>query len=381
MGMRRFALAVGAGSLLAMVLGVHTGTRALADTKIVIPVPPPGSGVSPANITQDRSPSRAQCKDYFFPVTALPAGRTTYRVFGRLCTKTPLPGRTVQVLLHGGSYNHTYWDWPYRPETYSYVGAATSAGYATLDLDRLGYGYSDHPNPALITYDSDAWVAHQVIRDLRTGALGLPFRKVVLVGHSYGSIAALIEAGRYRDVDGLILSGLSHYPNFVKAASILASFYPVELDPKFRGKDYPPGYTTSLSGTRGADFYYPPGSDPKVVALDEKHKDVIPVGEDLTIPEFLNPWFSKRVVVPVLDVIGDFDNAFCGGPRCSAPGSAVHGEGAYYPSAPCFKLYFQPDSGHDNNLHRSAPRWFAEAATFLTNHVGAASGAPASPRC
>jgi pimeloyl-ACP methyl ester carboxylesterase len=171
------------------------------------PVEASTSTVAPA-VVADRSPSGAQCRDYWFPVTQTAGDSTTYRVFGRLCASGSPESRTVQVLLHGGTYNHTYWDWPLDPARYSYVEAATRAGFATLALDRLGYGYSDHPASWAMDYDANAWVVHQVVQYLRGGAVGRPFERVMLVGHSVGGFTTFTAAGRYpHDADGIIVSG------------------------------------------------------------------------------------------------------------------------------------------------------------------------------
>ena len=87
----------------------------------------------PAGGTAGGSSSPVTCRDYFFPVTMSQDDPTTYRVYGELCARGRLTARTpVQVLLHGGTYDHAYWDWPYRPDIYSYVQQATRQGFATL---------------------------------------------------------------------------------------------------------------------------------------------------------------------------------------------------------------------------------------------------------
>jgi hypothetical protein len=37
----------------------------------------------------------------------------------------------LQLLVHGGTYNHTYWSWSQEPETYNYVNKAAAAKYGT----------------------------------------------------------------------------------------------------------------------------------------------------------------------------------------------------------------------------------------------------------
>ena len=104
-----------------------------------------GAGVQPTTVG-GASPSGATCQNYYLTVTESPTATQTYQVWAQLCSRGALTGKTVQVLVPGGDYTHVYWDWPTQPGTYSYVNWATQAGYATLNLDKLGYGLSDHPD-------------------------------------------------------------------------------------------------------------------------------------------------------------------------------------------------------------------------------------------
>jgi hypothetical protein len=79
-----------------------------------------------------------------FHVALEPGLPARYKVVGWLCGRPPLSGRTVQVLISGTTQTHVYWDFPLRPQQHSYVHALTNAGYATLNLDRLGSDQSRH---------------------------------------------------------------------------------------------------------------------------------------------------------------------------------------------------------------------------------------------
>jgi pimeloyl-ACP methyl ester carboxylesterase len=118
--------------------------------------------------------------------------------------------RAVQVLVHGAVYSHVYWDFPYQPEKYSYVRRANAAGYATLNIDRIGIRNSSHPPAASVTLQSNAAVVHQAITALRAGALGTTFEKVVTVGHSYGTLTTMLEAEVYDDIDAFMPTGILH---------------------------------------------------------------------------------------------------------------------------------------------------------------------------
>src|ERR1041384_2179831 len=174
----------------------------------------------------------AVCRDLEVPVTlgSLPA-----RVHGRLCHPQSGPSGTVQLLLHGGTYNHTYWDFPYRVERYSYVRAAARQGYSRLNIDRVGYGQSSAVPSAALTGSSQANAVHQIVGALRHGAIGgIPFPKVVLVGHSLGSGVSILEAATYQDVDGVVLTGAAHpFTPHAVAHGFVGHFQPAFLDPHF----------------------------------------------------------------------------------------------------------------------------------------------------
>lgn len=71
-----------------------------------------------------------------------------YSIFVKLCLPSDPEKlahvKTVQLLTHGATLDHTYWD---IAPGYSYVDVASAAGYATLSYDQLGVGNSDHPDP------------------------------------------------------------------------------------------------------------------------------------------------------------------------------------------------------------------------------------------
>jgi pimeloyl-ACP methyl ester carboxylesterase len=314
----------------------------------------------------ESSPSTAVCHDYMIPVSIIPGGAATEHVFGRLCAQGTPGGRPLQILVHGGSYNHVYWDWPYQPQTYSYVQSATSNGAATLALDLPGYGYSSHPLGSLLTFDAMALAVHQVVQAARAGMLGSHFPKVILVGHSMGSLTSWVEAGRYADVDAVISTGAQHEINPVTVATKVFTLLtePAALDPKFKAAGLI-DYTTSWPGVRDDAFHYKPGTDPNMYAVDEATKDTIPAGQWTTmLLPLLNTTLSNKISVPVLDVDGEYDTFYCS-TTCSAPGSAARQERNNFVSSPCFELQILPDVGHDTNLSRNAPLWYANANTWL----------------
>src|SRR6266571_7852784 len=176
--------------------------------------------------SQYRTPfdSAPSCTQTSIPVTLSPLDSTVYHVVTWLCSQGPVAGKTVQVLVHGGTYDHTYWDFPLSPQTYSYVSQITNAGYVALNFDRIGIGLSDTPPALQVTVQSNAYVVHQLIQDLRNGSFnGVSFAKVMLAGHSFGSATVVAEASQYADVDGVIITGDMHTVNVVGASSAISS--------------------------------------------------------------------------------------------------------------------------------------------------------------
>jgi pimeloyl-ACP methyl ester carboxylesterase len=299
---------------------------------------------------------------------------------GWLCGKAPLKGRTVQVLIPGYTVTHLVWDFPIRPQQYSYVRALTNAGYATLNLDSLGSGQSDIPAPGdQLTLEAQAYVVHQIIQALHAGqgpesSLG----KVILAGLSIGSTIAAVEASRYADVDGLILIGfLQTSPPTASVAGSL--FYPAARDPKFAHRHVPSGYLTSLPGTR-SQWLYTPNADADIIALAEAAKDIGPVGE---FSEAFRPALLQGIHVPVLSAVGQYDVFSCTPPSCpeaqteplfyncqsqsagaqgiTATTCAPHSE---------LEVVVVPNAGHVLNLQRNAPAWFALARHWADRHIG-----------
>src|SRR5437870_8142674 len=109
-------------------------------------------------------------------------------VVTELCGPAPLAGRVVQVLVSGATYGPTAWDFPSQPERYSYVRALNQAGSATLSVDRLGIGRSSHPDSSEVDTPAHIAIYRRLIQSLRHGDYGTAFDKVVIVGHSYGSV-------------------------------------------------------------------------------------------------------------------------------------------------------------------------------------------------
>ena len=339
--------------------------------------------VVPATLAHATLPQATlSCNQVTIPVALGPGQAVDQSIVGWLCARGSAENRTLQILVHGASYDHNYWDFPLQPDTYSYVQALTADGYATLNLDRVGSGLSSHPpDPTALTLHVGAYTLHEVVQAVRKGLLvprvGLyQASRIMLVGHSFGSFIATIEASTYQDVDGVILSGYAHSLG-PGVATIESSTYPAQLDPKFAAANLPAGYLTSRPGTRGQDFYYAPGADPAVIALDEQLKQTFTDGEVADIGPSESA--SSGILVPTQVVVGAFDSLYCAQTPCSTSGSLA-GEASNYSPSACVEIDVVPDAGHSLNLHLAAPQWFRVAQEWSDRRVGANPMTP-SPGC
>ena len=278
-----------------------------------------------------------------FPVT-LSDGKT-YEVAGHLYYQGSYRNRTLLLALHGANYNHKYWDVPeINGHDYSFARYMAAQKYAVLAIDQLGTGESDKPDGDLLTLGETAGAIHQIIGQLRTGARDIrhAFARVVLVGHSLGSINAVYEQATYRDADALITTGLGHVehklpiPDAVIGEMLQHKYFPFPAD------------------LRMEIFYYAPGADPDAMAYDRDHlAELLPRAQLRTgVFAAFDPAANRvgEVTGPVLVQLGEHDVLF--------PASLAEDEAAFYTSASSVTVQALPGVGHDVNTHfRNRTSW------------------------
>jgi len=246
----------------------HECPRALLRSLAALVVSASGFWLTPA-LADGEEGLPPQCQALQVPVS-LPQvpGATLY---GELCVPAIGTPSRVQLLVHGASYNSYYSDWPYKPNFYSYARLMVGAGYATFNIERLGYGRSTHPPSTLSTIENGRDALRQVVDKLRSGQIGgHAFSRVIWVGHSLGTVYAWLEASVATNVDAFVLTGMLHA---VKPSWLTLAFsdaYPAAADPEFATLGLDPGYLTFIPGSRAPLFYWLPTADPNVIALDER---------------------------------------------------------------------------------------------------------------
>lgn len=306
-------------------------------------------------------------------------------VHGMLCRPDD-PTDTVVVLVPGATYNHVYWDFPLRPQKYSFRRGLNQKGLATFTMDRLGTGLSSRPlSTDLTATDSQASI-HAVVQSLRAGTTGgVAYTKVVIGGHSLGSALVLGEVTTYPgDADAVLLTGLSHSVNLAAFGKVSASFYPAAQDPAFAPAQppYDTGYLTTMPGTRRDGFYSPATADPDVVAVDEATKDVVSSTELGGSAGNLEPVVSQSIGVPVLIVNGASDVLYActpSGPPCATAEQLLAVETPYFGQQACLRTYVLPDAGHSLNLFPNARKAWQVVAKWVDEFV--IHRAPGSTTC
>lgn len=340
-------------------------------------------GISGAAHAQVTVSARKSCRQVSVPVSA-DSGRGLGTVRGQLCVPggTARPA-TVQVLVPGATYSDIYWDFPYEPQNYSYVNAMLASGYATLNVDPVGFGRSSHPLSALVSMDTEAYAIHRVVQAARDGAIGIRFPRVVVVSHSMGTAVAWREAAVYHDINGLIATGNSHHPSLPGTLRASADLYPAFVDPRFAHAGLDPGYLTTRPGTRAGAFYNTADADPGVIAFDEKTKDTVTAAYLATYFQEDFDGDTARINVPVLIALGQDDHIMCvgiGADDCSDSAALLRSETPYYGPGACLQAFVLPRAGHVLNLSLNARSFFSVAAHWTNRWIGAGSPAP-KPHC
>ncbi|KAI1823893.1 Alpha/Beta hydrolase protein [Xylaria intraflava] len=292
-----------------------------------------------------------------------------YNIFVKLCLPSD-PERlaqvkTVQLLTHGATLDHTYWD--IAPD-YSYVDVASAAGYATLSYDQLGVGKSDHPDPIqVVQATAQVAVTHELVGLLRNAILGgYQFEKVVGVGHSAGSTLTQGITTQYpQDFDAVILSGTSTSAASVALTVAAFNFVNANTDPAPQFKHLPAGFLTQESaiGIQFA-FYRHPNFDVDVFRQQVANKQTNTLGVLLTLGGIVAPSTEFRGPVDVVN--GEHDLVFCGGNCLYPTDQNTTVLSVFYPAASNgSQTYIAAGAGHSIAAHKTGPDSFKHMIQFL----------------
>lgn len=283
----------------------------------------------------------------------LPDGTSLRALATHLYAPTAEPNGHLQVLLHGGSYDHGYWDiGTVNGRNYSYVEYMAARGYALLAIDLPG---TDGRTGGDVELDAVAKAIGGALRRIRAGATPVPSRfatnGISLVGHSLGGTLATYILGHFGTADRLVVMSTGFGPERG------ASFGDGQgLDARAETYvEFPPE-------ERAERFFYRRGVDPEVVAWDAEHlrrtvsrrlwQEAIAARND---PERSGVF---EVACPTLIQLGEFDAVM--------PGSAAASEAAHWRGRA--EVVSIPGVGHCINHHLGHEVAWVGIDEFLLPH-------------
>lgn len=256
----------------------------------------------------------------------------------------------LQVLVHGATYDHRYWDAdPTNGGDYSYAGYMAEQGYDVLAIDLPGTGASSRPDGDAVCFDYLADALARGVLDVRERLGGKD--RVAMVGHSLGTYVVVHTQARSSVADLLVSTGTGY------SSSGLPSPHGAGVREKALEEPY-----SSLPAERRAQvFYHAPTADPAVVAYDNRElRTAIPrrLWQD-SITYRADPVAGglSKVACPVLIQLGEFDPVL--------PGRFAEAERAQWPAGASVVIEQVEGIGHSMNLHRNAERGWRSIDQFL----------------
>jgi pimeloyl-ACP methyl ester carboxylesterase len=256
------------------------------------------------------------------------------------------------------------------------VAYATALGYPALFIDRLGNGLSSHPDPlAVDQVPANIETIHAIIALARAGSLAITsqnraFTKIILVGHSIGSLIVNPLTAKYpADADATVLTGYSKDVDLAVIPEFV--LLPADIVDPARFGNLAPGYTeaTNEPGTLSL-FWWPTGYDVAFADYDYSIRGTLPLGEGVSVSVAVT--VATAYTNPAYVISGEHDEIFCaqllGAPSCDPNGSTpsiLAQTQSLYPNARAYGWYSVPNCGHDWQFHYNNQLGFAAVHTWL----------------
>ncbi|HBP86556.1 MAG TPA: alpha/beta hydrolase [Nitrospirales bacterium] len=325
---------------------------------------------SNASSDEEQSPNSLQVQKISFPVSLSDGTRSLlsgfliwdstkfadchkekpFQALQKCNTSRSLKNATLQVLVPGFTYNHTYWDPPHKKlANYSYARFMAQQGYPVLALDPLGTGASGIPDGDVLNINQSVSSLAQVLTRVRSlpNPLGKKFSRVVLVGHSVGTAIAVVTTGTFPGIaDFLVATGWSFAPHIVP------------LGPELIAAALANPYIRFPDTVREDLFYFTPSAKPAVIDFDNRVLadqfsrgvlvEGLPLLEALALGDIhaiQNISRIDKVDIPVLVQLGRFD--------VIAPPLMPEVEARLYSSSPDVSVDILERMGHSFNFHKN----------------------------
>ncbi len=265
--------------------------------------------------------------------------------------------RLLQILVHGVSYDHRYWDaGQINGSDYSYARYMTERGYDILAMDLPGTGSSSKPDGDSVALESVGKALARVAETVRGpgGPLNAAIDRVALVGHSLGSIVTVYTQAWWQPADLLVVTGTGYYP----------SRGPSPYGTRGHEEAMRDAYACVPPEVRRHAFYYEPMADPQVIEFDNLvlrtslprrlWADALRARDDLTVAGL------AEVACPVYMQLGEHDPIM--------PGSLAQSERECWPARTEVVVEQVAAAGHCLNLHLNHEEGWQSIDRFLREH-------------
>jgi pimeloyl-ACP methyl ester carboxylesterase len=205
-------------------------------------------------------------------------------------------------------------------------------------MDRVGYGLASRPGGDTLTVGASAGYVHEVIEGVRAGALGQVVSTVVLLGPSAGADVAIVEAGTYHDIDGVIVC--------FHTARLQSALFDVDVDTWFSQGDY---FDFGID-FRTRFFYAKPWALDSIINLDNATRQLVPRAEIHSALSGASAPFRAQINVPILLMQAEHDGLF-----------VPQDDASLFSCSPDVSFALLRKAGHKAFLHPTSKTAAAEA--------------------
>lgn len=289
-----------------------------------------------------------------------PSDGLTYQVEGHIVAPRHRlhDGAATTLYLHGAAVPEATWRLP----DHDHALLMARRGHVSVTVDRLGYGASGTPHGQSNCVGSQADMAHQIGRQLRTGAYEsatrVRFGRVALAGHSAGQVVAQIAASSFDSFDALLVGGWGDPPTPTTAGML--SLVPVVAtcaqggEPKRPGE--PGGYAYTFEGQVPDLLFH--DADPRVIEAFTARHERDPCDAAVFTGSTMNTLLLSQVRVPVFLFYALEDALW--------PADTGERQRRLFVGSDDVTLFEAAGTGHMMMLERSAPTFRRALSSWLT---------------
>lgn len=233
--------------------------------------------------------------------------------------------RPLVILVHGASDTHRVFDFA---PGYDAADDLADRGFGVLAIDRVGYGASSRPDGDTLDFATQARQLHEVIKQVRHGALGFTPPEIITLGPSAGADIVIVEAGTYHDVDGVVIC--------FNTAALQPALFDVDV-----GAWLAQGPYFDFGVQFRTDFFYQPQfASQAIIDLDNATRSLVPRAEIESALANESAPFRSQIDAPVLLVQAAGDELF-----------VPQNDSALFTDAPSVRFELLRHTGHKGFSH------------------------------